>query len=637
DIDVWIPEVDTMEVPADWWDEEADKSLLIGVFKHGYEKYNTMRADPALCFLELVGRPDEKAIAAEQRGTDNFGDIGDGGDFERDMEDPEYKPIILGREQRDEDGDVMALDEDISVDGDDGEMRKEVLMGVGVHSRARHWPTPSVLTARLRRLVTAYQRSYKQEQQKMEAAEKGDRRRRRCEAAFKLKDMARREKQQKWTGREESDFYRVVSTFGVEFDTQTRQYQWGRFRSIARLDRKTDETLTKYFQMFMAMCRRVCGLPLEEGEEYPEMSMLVKQVTEERATRTLYRIELLRKVREQVLCHPQLEDHLRLCQPSPELPEWWENGRHDLELLSGAARHGVSRTDCHLMSDPELSFRSCRLSYLQSHQAASRSSTPLLPQYQAARTASPLPLALPLPANPPERSPALADHRGLEEDYGCTVGLASRPELCPGDYRHHRHSPFEPRPPAEKRAPQAATEDWEKESDTESEKSSSPDASPSLSDISDDEKDPDDKPGSEAPSHSKTYDEESMISVNTSRDETQDGFLNEDMEPGLGDFLQDKRRFPLSDWPKDRVLINRLDILCQTVLTGSWPTPGRAPCESAVVVGDAPCPPSLMGSPGDSPVPTPGSLTIDEDLASSQFTKVKKHVREKEFTVKINN
>lgn len=33
----------------------------------GYEKYNTMRADPALCFLEKAGRPDEKAIAAEQR------------------------------------------------------------------------------------------------------------------------------------------------------------------------------------------------------------------------------------------------------------------------------------------------------------------------------------------------------------------------------------------------------------------------------------------------------------------------------------------------------------------------------------------------------------------------------------------
>ncbi|XP_037230613.1 chromodomain-helicase-DNA-binding protein 8 [Falco rusticolus] len=67
EIDIWFPLVEQLEVPTAWWDAEADKSLLIGVFKHGYEKYNTMRADPALCFLEKAGRPDEKAIAAEQR------------------------------------------------------------------------------------------------------------------------------------------------------------------------------------------------------------------------------------------------------------------------------------------------------------------------------------------------------------------------------------------------------------------------------------------------------------------------------------------------------------------------------------------------------------------------------------------
>lgn len=33
--DVWIPEPFHAEVPTDWWDKEADKSLLIGVFKHG--------------------------------------------------------------------------------------------------------------------------------------------------------------------------------------------------------------------------------------------------------------------------------------------------------------------------------------------------------------------------------------------------------------------------------------------------------------------------------------------------------------------------------------------------------------------------------------------------------------------------
>lgn len=44
----------------------------------GYEKYNSMRADPALCFLERVGMPDAKAIAAEQRGSDMMADGAEG-------------------------------------------------------------------------------------------------------------------------------------------------------------------------------------------------------------------------------------------------------------------------------------------------------------------------------------------------------------------------------------------------------------------------------------------------------------------------------------------------------------------------------------------------------------------------------
>lgn len=52
--------------------------LCAGGYGPGYEKYNSMRADPALCFLERVGMPDAKAIAAEQRGTDMLADGGDG-------------------------------------------------------------------------------------------------------------------------------------------------------------------------------------------------------------------------------------------------------------------------------------------------------------------------------------------------------------------------------------------------------------------------------------------------------------------------------------------------------------------------------------------------------------------------------
>lgn len=40
-LDVWIPQPFHAEVPADWWDSEADKSLLVGVFKHGNSDHNT--------------------------------------------------------------------------------------------------------------------------------------------------------------------------------------------------------------------------------------------------------------------------------------------------------------------------------------------------------------------------------------------------------------------------------------------------------------------------------------------------------------------------------------------------------------------------------------------------------------------
>ena len=48
--------------PMAWWDAEADKSLLVGTFKHGFERYNMMRLDPALCFLAKCGPPDNAAV-----------------------------------------------------------------------------------------------------------------------------------------------------------------------------------------------------------------------------------------------------------------------------------------------------------------------------------------------------------------------------------------------------------------------------------------------------------------------------------------------------------------------------------------------------------------------------------------------
>lgn len=51
--------------PLEWWDRDADTSLLIGTFKHGYERYNMMRLDPSLSFLAKCGPPDGSAVLAE--------------------------------------------------------------------------------------------------------------------------------------------------------------------------------------------------------------------------------------------------------------------------------------------------------------------------------------------------------------------------------------------------------------------------------------------------------------------------------------------------------------------------------------------------------------------------------------------
>lgn len=94
-------------------------------------------------------------------------------------------------------------------------------------------------------------------------------------------------------------------------------------------------------------------------------TLCIEPITEERAARTLYRIELMRKVREQVLHHPLLEERLKLCCRSVYLPVWWECGKHDHDLLTGVAKHGLSRTDFYIMNDPQLSFLETYRKYVQ--------------------------------------------------------------------------------------------------------------------------------------------------------------------------------------------------------------------------------------------------------------------------------
>jgi hypothetical protein len=70
----------------------------------------------------------------------------------------------------------------------------------------------------------------------------------------------------------------------------------------------------------------------------PPNNLIIEPITEERANRCLARIDLLNKVREEVLLHPRLDERMELCQSSFDMPDWWVPGVHDKDLMIGAAR-----------------------------------------------------------------------------------------------------------------------------------------------------------------------------------------------------------------------------------------------------------------------------------------------------------
>ncbi|XP_022060688.2 chromodomain-helicase-DNA-binding protein 6 isoform X1 [Acanthochromis polyacanthus] len=419
-LEVSLPDIDYIEIPVTWWDADADKSLLIGVHKHGYERYNAMRADPDLCFLERVGMPDVTALTAEQGGGEVATDMADSiCKTEEAKEDAESKAD--GGEDRDENskGEETCSSTDTSdkpdstgpdsqLSGDlcvqDGTLVTTTTTGTGTGVAALHvvqarplWPTGPALTARLRRLITAYQRFTLRREPLLRhefllhdglvgmgiggagaahghhaggplAWQLGEELRR-CSVVATEPDPLFLEWQRRWTRREQADFYRTVSSFGVVYDPERKTFDWSQFRALARLERKTDESLERYFNSFVNMCRTACKLPPRKEEGLVDPAVLVEPLTEERAARTLYRIELLRKIREQVLRHPLLSARLQLCRPSLYLPVWWESGKHDRDLLIGAARHGLSRTDFYILNDPQLSFLEAHRNYVRGHPA----------------------------------------------------------------------------------------------------------------------------------------------------------------------------------------------------------------------------------------------------------------------------
>ncbi|XP_017465097.1 PREDICTED: nuclear pore complex protein DDB_G0274915-like isoform X2 [Rhagoletis zephyria] len=162
----------------------------------------------------------------------------------------------------------------------------------------------------------------------------------------------------KWNRREEYEFLRVLTGYGVDLQPSTSlglvlASDWTKFKQMAHLERKSDETLSDYYKVFIAMCKRKAGVKLNDNER--GLEGIFEEISEDHAKLILERLELLSKLRE-IARHPQLEERLKLCQKNPDTPDWWEPGRHDKELISAVLKHGLYRSETFIFNDPNFSF-----------------------------------------------------------------------------------------------------------------------------------------------------------------------------------------------------------------------------------------------------------------------------------------
>jgi superfamily II DNA/RNA helicase len=323
DLDLTVPPAEG-DPPAAWWDEAMDLSLLVGVFKFGYEKYAQMYDDPSLCFMERCGRPPTSGKKAEKINKTEE------------------------EEEDDEDTHIEDADSQESAAGGDGkdldtpayESHRMTTRSDTERGNKPPFPPPADVNTRFRRLIAAFMKLQRKEQSRRLQARKEQQRRQKFEEMVKQKEIRRAEMAQKWSKREEQDFYRTLSSYGVVRDPSSGQYDWSKFRVLAKLEKKGNDRLSRYYEEFLDMCHLVCnkssGKPGMKHNRTGKFA--IDPISEEKASRVIQRVQLLSAIREEILTHPELQTRLQLCQHSFDLPSWWLVGKHDHELLIGVSK-----------------------------------------------------------------------------------------------------------------------------------------------------------------------------------------------------------------------------------------------------------------------------------------------------------
>ncbi|KAG0167130.1 Chromodomain helicase DNA binding protein [Apophysomyces sp. BC1034] len=370
-----IPKV-TGNPPADWWGDDEDRDLLLGICKHGYQQYITMRNDSEFSFY---GKKYDDSRAG--------------------VLDDEDAPLMPDNDQHE------TIAEDQPQDSADTSDNGQVYV----------WPSKADIGMRLRRIIAAFLREQANDLRKRKVQEKEQKRendRRQRQQQKESRDAEKKkaklqESSNRWVKKSRADFLRTVLSFGIETIPGDPDIQWDRFKEIAGLEKRTNESMDIYYHKFYVACQEIVKRHQEQtalaasqatqeastsspsssllqapqnevegsressvepshtssaaldesndGADKDEHNDMLDLVPYDKARRALKRIAQMKKIREQVMVHPELDALLANARKTSGLPSWWEVPAHDLALLKGICKHGVGRHDL-MTSDPDLPF-----------------------------------------------------------------------------------------------------------------------------------------------------------------------------------------------------------------------------------------------------------------------------------------
>ncbi|KAF0991775.1 hypothetical protein HZS_1156 [Henneguya salminicola] len=300
----------TLSFPV-WWDSICDRSLIVGTFKHGYEKYNLMKADKQLCFFKHLGAEAKSAAELNEGVVKRRG----------------RKKKIVSSIESDDDN---AIESQLLQENDETE-EIQILDNHGVNEM----PTIADLNTYLKRLVMTYWKN---------------------RSKTTTKSDLKTDIKSKWSRREESDFYRTIINFGIQRSIDNIII-WDGFRKLGRFDRKDDLMMTTYFETLIQRCNTLLSYhnvsinnPNTENKSSPSNGFL----TLEKSQRILNKIQFFDLIR-QAIEIPDITVKIKTAHINPELPEWW-NHESDIDLLKATSMFGIDHADKKIFDHPDLSF-----------------------------------------------------------------------------------------------------------------------------------------------------------------------------------------------------------------------------------------------------------------------------------------